>query len=137
MNPARVAYHMELVRRKRQLENELHQVNTALGVSETELIERMIDAETRQLRVGDNLLYMQREVVAHVKHGEDGNTDQAQRALRASKLETVLRSQIDGNKLKELGRQLLKKGACMPHPASNYIKIEEVIRLRFRDSEKG
>ena len=137
MNPARVAYHMDLVRRKRELESELHRVNTALAVSETELVDRMIDEDTRQLRVAENLLYMQREVVAHVTHGEDGNTEEAQRALRASRLDRVLRSQIDGNKLKELGRELLKKGAGLPHPAANYIKIEEVLRLRFREGEKG
>lgn len=136
MNPSRVAYHIDLVRRKRQLERELNRVNTALGISEGEMVDRMIEEDSRQVRNDEGLLYMQREVVARVHHGEDGNTDLAQRALRASKLDGVLRTQIDGNKLRELGRRLVKEGRSLPDPAGRYINIEEVLRLRFRDNRE-
>lgn len=137
MNPARVAYHIDLIRRKRQLERELSQVNTALAVSENEMVDRMMEDDSRRLRNGSGLLYMQREVVAHIHHGDDGNTDQAQRALRASRLERVLKTQIDINKLKDVGRKLLRDGKRLPEPAAQFINIEEVLRLRFRDSEEG
>lgn len=136
MNPARAAYHIDLVRRKRRLESELQRVNTALAVSEAEVVDRMIEEDIRQLRSASGLLYMQREVVAQVHHGEDGSTDLAQRALRASQMEGVLRTQIDTNKLRDVGRRLMRDGKRLPDPAAQYIRIEEVLRLRFRDSQQ-
>lgn len=133
----KLARFAELSARKRELQEELKQTNTELGVLEEQLLPQFENAGVQNMRINGMTVFIHRQIWAGA---EDGDTERAVDALKAAGLTDYVAEKFNTNSLSAWVREQVAVADtedlydALPPEFRGSISVAERFQLRARRS---